>query len=85
LVQVDPGQAAAWKREPYYGQLKRWAAAALAERRHVVVFVNKLATVVLPDRDVALGLIEPGDRILARERPTANGVTIEVEKVRAAA
>jgi hypothetical protein len=41
--------------------------------------------VVLPDRDVPLGVIERADRILARERPTANGMTIEVEKVRAAA
>jgi hypothetical protein len=85
LVQLDPGQASAWKREPYYGQLKRWSAAALAERRHVVVFLNQNATVVLPDRDVPLGVIEPGDRIVTRERPTPNGVTIEVEKVKAAA
>jgi hypothetical protein len=85
LVQVDPGAAAAWKREPYYGQLKRWAAASLQQRRHVVVFLNKSATVILPDRDVVLGVIGPEDRIVARERATANGVTFEVEKVRAAA
>ena len=85
FVQVDPGQAGAWRREPYYGQLKRWAAASAAERRHVVVFVNKSATVVLPDRDVPLGVFEPGDRLVARERPGPGGLTIEVEKVRAAA
>jgi hypothetical protein len=85
LVQVDPGSAAAWKREPYYGQLKQWAAASLGERRHVVVFVNKNATVVLPDKEVTLGPIEPGDRIVAHERLTPAGATIEVEKVRAAA
>jgi hypothetical protein len=85
LVQVDPGSAAAWKREPYYGQLKQWAAASLPEKRHVVVFVNKSATVVLPDRDVALGILEPGDRIVARERLAASGLTVEVEKVRPAA
>ena len=28
-VQVDPGQAGAWRREPYYGQLKRWAVASV--------------------------------------------------------
>ena len=85
LVQVDPGQASAWKREPYYGQLKRWAAAAAREGRHVIVFVNRSATVILPDRDVPVGAIEPGDRIVARERPAASGMTFEVEKVRAAA
>ena len=84
-VQVDPGQAQAWRREPYYGQLKRWAAASLAQKRHVLVFVNKSATVVLPDRDVPLGVFEPGDRLVARERPTPAGIAIEVEKVRPAA
>ncbi|HEY8564036.1 MAG TPA: hypothetical protein VIL65_00945 [Beijerinckiaceae bacterium] len=85
LVQVDPGQANAWKRQPYYGQLKQWAVAGLAERRHVIVFLNHQATVILPDRDVALGLIEPGDRIEMRERVTASGLRLDVEKVRAAA
>ena len=85
LVQVEPGSAGAWRREPYYSQLKGWAAASLREKRHVVVFVNNSATVVLPDKDVALGTIEPGDRIVPRERLTASGVTVEVEKVRAAA
>ena len=85
LVQVDPGNAAAWKREPYYGQLKRWAAASIPQKRHVVVFLNKSATVILPDRDVPLGHIAPDDRIVARERMTATGVTFEVEKVSAAA
>jgi hypothetical protein len=85
LVHADPGNAAAWKAEPYRSQLKQWAAAWLKLKRHVVVFVNKSATVILPDREVALGTIEPGDRIVARQRYTAMGVTIEVEKVRAAA
>jgi hypothetical protein len=47
--------------------------------------VNRLATVILPDRDVPVGEIGPGDRIVARERRTPNGVTLDVEKVRAAA
>lgn len=85
LVQVDPGNAAAWKQEPYRTHLRQWAAAWLKLKRHVVVFVNGNATVVLPDRDVPLGTIGPGDRIVARQRETATGMTIEVEKVRAAA
>ena len=84
-VQVDPGQATAWRREPYYGQLKRWAAASLPRQRHVLVFVNRQATVVLPDRDVPLGEFTPGDRLVARERATPAGIILEVEKVPAAA
>ena len=81
FVQVDPGSAGAWKRDPYYRHLKQWAAAGVAERRHVVVFLNKSATVVLPDRDVPVGVLGPGDRILSRERVTPAGVVRDVEKV----
>lgn len=84
-VQVDPGAASAWKREPYYGQLKAWAAAGARERRFVVVYLNKSATVILPDRDVPLGVLEPGDRLVPRERMTPRGVVLDVEKVSAAA
>jgi hypothetical protein len=84
-VQVDPGQPNAWRREPYYGQLKRWAVSSLAQKRHVLVHLNKTTTVVLPDRDVPLGAFEPGDRMVAHERMTPQGVVIEVEKVRDAA
>jgi hypothetical protein len=85
FVQLDPGQPGAWRREPYYGQLKKLAAASLPRKRHVVVFLDRSATVVLPDRDVPLGVFEPGDRLVATEVPTPNGMRIEVEKVRAPA
>jgi hypothetical protein len=83
FVQVDPGAAAAWKRDPYYRQLKQWAAAAVGQRRHVVVFLNKHATVVLPDRDVPIGVLAPGDRIVATERHTPQGIVLDVEKAAA--
>ena len=83
LVQVDPGAAGAWRREPYYGQLKSWAAAGIGQGRQVIVFLNKSATVILPDRDVPLGVMGPNDRIVARERRTPQGVTLDVEKVAA--
>lgn len=83
FVQVDPGAATAWRGAPYYGALKQWAAAAVSERRHVVVFLNKSATVILPDRDVPLGPLGPGDRIVARERRTGEGVTFDVERIAA--
>jgi hypothetical protein len=83
LVQVDPGAPGAWRREPFYGQLKSWAAAGIQQGRQVIVFLNKSATVVLPDRDVPLGVMGPNDRIVARPRSTAQGMTLDVEKVAA--
>jgi hypothetical protein len=85
FVQVDPGSPAAWKKEPYYSQLKRWSEAALREKRHVVVFLNQVATVILPDRDVPVGPLGADDRLVFKERLTPKGTVIDVEKVSAAA
>jgi hypothetical protein len=85
LVQVDPGQPGAWKAAPYYAQFKRWAEAAVAEQKHVIVFNGKAATVVLPDKDVALGVIGPDDRITFQRRDTMHGILVDVRKVKATA
>ena len=84
-VQVDPGQPNAWRRDPYHAQLQRWAAASLPLKRHVLVHVNTSTTVVLPDRDISLGVFAPGDRLVSRERMTPAGLTTDVEKVPAVA
>jgi hypothetical protein len=84
FVQLDPGHPGAWKREPYYSHLKAMSEAWLRLGRHVLVFLKKSATVVLPDGDVALGVFAPGDRLVARQRATPTGTRIEVEKVSAA-
>lgn len=83
FVQVDPGAPSAWRGEPYHRNLRQWATAALPQRRHVVVFLNRHATVILPDRDVAIGVLGPGDRIVTRERMTPQGMTLDIEKVAA--
>ncbi len=83
-VQVDPGQANAWRREPYYGQLKRWAEASVPLERHVLIHVNKTTTVVLPDREVSLGILASEERIVSRARMTPQGPSFDIEKVRAA-
>lgn len=82
LVQVDPGQPGAWKVAPYYAQFKRWAEAAIREHKHVIVFIGKSATVVLPDKDVALGVIGPDDRISFQRRDTMHGILVDVRKAK---
>lgn len=61
--QVDPGSPNAWKRPPFYGHIKRWAVEALQRGRYTLIFVNKSATLVLPDREEALGALGPNDRL----------------------
>ncbi|WP_020180109.1 hypothetical protein [Methylopila sp. M107] len=66
LVQVDPGAPDAWRRAPYHATFREWSRAAIAAERQLIVMVDDRATVVLPDRDVALGRVGPGDRIVSR-------------------
>ncbi len=76
MFQVDPGSPDAWKREPYYSQIKRWSSEGLPRARGTLVFVNKAATLVLPDEDKQLGELGPQDRI--NIGPGGDG-TIKVE------
>ncbi|MFY8114128.1 MAG: ATP-binding cassette domain-containing protein [Rhabdaerophilum sp.] len=64
-----------------HGVQARRAAASLPLQRYVLVHVNTLTTVILPDRDVPLGAFAPGDRLVARERMGPAGITADVEKV----
>lgn len=83
VVNVDPTVPDAWKRKPFYDDIKRWAIDANSEQTHLIVMVGDKATVVLPDRDVPLGYVAPGDRIVSR-RVVENGrVRIEPRVERA--
>jgi hypothetical protein len=72
-VTVDPGEPLAWTKEPYYYRIKRWATAAAERGEQVVVFNGQAATIVLPERDIALGVLEPGDSIVVRRTSGALG------------
>ena len=73
---VDPGRPGAWKAEPYYSQLKRWAARSGAGQFLVVVMIDDRAIVVLPDRDIDLGRIGPGETIATEQTRTPGGSTV---------
>lgn len=73
LCQLDPSHPLAWKKAPYYGQMKQWSAAGLQNGRLVIVFLNRAMTVVLPDKDVDLGVLEEGERVFLEQRPRIGG------------
>ena len=82
---VDPGFPSAWRRSPYYEALKRWATEA-AERLPEVYLVDVLigarSIVVLPDREVELGVLDSDERIHLGYRNTVVGRVIEISKVK---
>jgi len=78
---VDPGAPNAWKREPYYTNFKRWAAeGALKKPIHLVdVMIGERLTVVLPDREVELGVLR-ADESVAMTRDAFGHVDARVVK-----
>jgi hypothetical protein len=63
LVMVDPTRPLAWRELPYYGRLKEWSGRAFREDKRIVAVVGGEATVILPDRDVPIGVLGPDDEI----------------------
>ena len=76
-VHVDPQRADAWRREPYYSQLKEWATSAVPYRGQVVACVSRHMFMVFPDRDVDLGIVDDDHLIVTGERTTPFGVKLE--------
>jgi hypothetical protein len=62
-----PPSPTAWRRQPYYDQLRLWAKRNLHLGMYVIVGVNLEATLVLPDQDVPLGKMKYQDRISVRK------------------
>lgn len=81
VVHVDPGSPLAWKNEPYYSQLKRWARDLLELNGIVNIYLGKKVIAILPDKDVDLGTFSLGDKINLRKRRTELGWEYEVSKV----
>jgi hypothetical protein len=63
MVTVDPERPLAWKREPYYAMLKRFSEVLFRIDQKVLVCLGGHITVILPDRDVPIGMVDPGDEI----------------------
>jgi hypothetical protein len=62
-ITVDPGMPLAWKREPYYPVLKRFSEVFFRLDQKVLAILRGHITVILPDRDVSVGLVISGDQI----------------------
>jgi hypothetical protein len=86
-VFADPGNPSAWRRSPYYENLKHWAAQGVrnsADLHLVDVMIGSRCIVILPDREVDIGDLGPGEMIHLECRPTAASPVIEAFKVKPA-
>lgn len=74
---TDPQRPDAWRREPYYSELKRWAEAAAPYRGQIVAATGRHMYMILPNKDVDLGIIGDDDLIVTGERTTPFGVELD--------
>ena len=75
--------AGVWRREPWFSQIRTWAAAATASRRQVLVVTGDSTTIVLPDREENLGRLHDGDEVIVHERHVNGAQAWDVEIRRA--
>jgi hypothetical protein len=78
---VDPGYPSAWRRSPYYENFKAWAVQAVQktpEMNLVDVMIGEHVIVVLPDREVDVGIVAADELVTLSKKLTAAGELIEV-------
>jgi hypothetical protein len=64
----------------HFFELKRWAKQFISTHRQLVVYVGRQRILVLPDREVDLGLVADDEIILTKQRQISNGIELNVMK-----
>ena len=77
-VFVDADDAKAWKREPYFTQIKTWAAQAAPHRGQVIVWRGLDAYAIFPDREKFLGPVREDQRMVNAYTQTPQGERMDV-------
>jgi hypothetical protein len=63
VIEVDPANPAAWKREPFYGQIKAWSTRRAPPFRSILVRDAGRLAVVFPEGEIDLGPERPNEAI----------------------
>lgn len=63
-VSVDPSLPGRWREKPYYSMIKRWAYLGALVNAQVIVNTGRNVTVVLPNKEVDLGPVEPDHHVV---------------------
>jgi hypothetical protein len=85
VIHVDTGRLDAWRKPPYYAEIKRMAAAMARIRGQLIVWQGPNAIAILPDHDKPLGPVPAGKIIVTTERDGPGGGELDVEVMDAAA
>lgn len=75
VVHVDPAVSQPWRAEPFFSTLRRLSAQGLNKGIIVMVIEKRCTIVILPDREVDLGLVAPDARIAMEPVKTVQGLS----------
>jgi hypothetical protein len=77
-IAVDPAFPDAWRKPPFYAQIKKWAVEGAAINQVVFVRIGARLIAVLSDREVDLGRVDPEDKFVVSQRPGPAGTIYDV-------
>jgi len=66
-IHVDPSDPAAWRREPFFQQIKIFATRAVDANQQVAVYIKNRVIVIFPNKEVDVGTMNPGDHLVVRK------------------
>ncbi len=75
VVYVDPDRPDAWRKQPFYSDIKSWARTAVRNRGQVLVSQGRDTIAVMPDSETNLGPVRDDQLIITRRRRGAGGGT----------
>lgn len=78
VVHVDPATSHVWRTEPYYSAFRQMAAKGLSTGAMVMVMERGHSTIILPDRELDMGITAPNARFQMKRAMTAQGMQWEI-------
>lgn len=76
-VFVDPDRPEAWRKEPFYSDIKSWARVAAKNQGRVVVSLGYEVIVVAPEGETSLGPVGEDELIIGRRKRGSSGTGVE--------
>jgi len=80
-IRLDPARPHAWRKEPYYSEIKNWAAVAWHDNGQVIVWQGNVAIAVLPDQEKNLGPVRDDQAIMTVKLPGPAGLEFDAKIV----
>jgi hypothetical protein len=83
IIHVDTSRRGAWRKPPFHPLFRRWATVMAPRGARLLVREGREYFAILPDRDKALGILQPGWILVPTQREMAGSVSYDIELARA--